>query len=496
MPGTRLFRIAAVLAFAAALSVIVPELRWAVVIADAAVVAAWAADYAAARRSRIQAVRRWPPIFAQGAAAEISVEISLGAEKSSPPRPVQVWLRDGLHPGLAAAPVRERIALAPGKAFRWTYSVVPRRRGAHRALPLTARIEGPWGLGWTTRDLIPPETVRVYPQVRWEGEAGRLLALAHRRQLGLSPTALQGAGSELYGVRLYSEGDPPNRIHWKATARHGTLLAREETWEKSASLVILLDCGRAMASLDGGRSKLDAALAAALALTRFASARGDRVLVVAFSDRVDRVMRVRSGSSGIAHAYASLYDVPARLAESAYDAAAAAARDAEFRSARVVLLTSLVDLAGAELLREALRVLRRHHRPLLVHLEDVEIARLAFGVPEMPAEAYAKVSAMEVLLGNQELATRLRHAGVESVSTSADRLTLETLEIYMRSLRPRGHRSRGAVRAVTRAPRPVSMAAAVEGRELPIIGSRGSTIRPSPAGPSAPRSRAGPSGPR
>jgi uncharacterized protein (DUF58 family) len=463
--GIRFFRIAALLAFASAISVVVPELEWAVVVADVALAAAWAVDYAAARRAagRIRATRRWPTLLSQGATAEVTVEIALEsprlASASEGPRSVAVWLRDGLHPGLAAAPVRERVVLSPGKVFRWTYSIVPRRRGEHLALPLTARVEGPWGLAWTSRDAIAAERIRVYPQVRWEGEAGRLLALAHRRQLGLSPTALQGAGSELYGVRRYTEGDPPNRIHWKATARHGTLLAREETWEKSASLVILLDCGRAMASFDGGRSKLDAALAAALALTRFASARGDRVLVVAFSDRVDRRVRVRTGSSGIAHAYASLYDVPARLTESAYDAAAAAARDVEFRSARVVLLTSLVDLAGAELLREALLVLRRHHRPLLVHLEDVEIARLALTVPATSAEAYAKVSAMEVLLGNRELATRLRHAGIESVSTSADRLTLDTLGIYLRSLRARGHRGGSAGRARFSAPGPNSLAA-------------------------------------
>lgn len=452
MPGPRLLRIAGVLAVAAAVSVLVPELRWIVAIANLAVAGAWTADYLAARRFDLQAVRQWPTLLSQGAAAEVSIELTSGADSGTSEKRV-VWLREGLHPALAEAPKRERIEISPGRISRWTYSIVPRRRGAYRTLPLTVRVEGPWGLAWRQRDLIAPETVRVYPQVRWEGEAGRLLSLAHRRQLGLSPTILQGTGSELYGVRRFTEGDPQNRIHWKATARHGRLLAREETWEKSSSIVILLDCGRAMASLDGGRSKLDAALAAALALTRFASARGDRVLVAAFSDRVDRLVRVRAGASGIAHAYAALYDVPARLAESAFDAAVAVARDAEFRRAKVVLLTSLVDLAGAELLREALLTLRRHHRPLLVHLEDVDIARLASAMPATVVEAYAKVSAMEILLGNRELSARLRHFGIDSVSTSADRLTLETLEIYMKSLRLHGGRTgraSGAGRPVAR----------------------------------------------
>jgi uncharacterized protein (DUF58 family) len=432
VPARRFLAAFGLLAFVAALSVLVPGLGWVVLGADAVLVAAFLFDLRAARRVSLSAARRWPSLLAQGVPAEISIEVT-GAG-----RVLTVALREGLHPALATAPLRQRVEVRPGRTSVWSYRVEPRRRGAHQLLPLSARIEGPWRLAWSERDLLPPEEVRVYPRVRWEGKAGRLLALAHRRQLGLSPATLQGLGSEPYGVRRYSEGDPPNRIHWKATARHGCVMAREETWEKSARLVILLDCGRAMASMDGRRSKLDAALAAALALTRFASARGDRVLVAAFSDRLERLVRVRPGSLGVAQAYARLYDLEARLTESAYDVAAEAARDTEFRRARVVLLTSLVDLAGAELLRQSLAALRRQHRPLLVHLEDPDISRLALGEPATAVEAYAKVSALEILLANRQLATRLRHFGVETVSTSAERLTLETLEIYLRSLRGYG----------------------------------------------------------
>jgi uncharacterized protein (DUF58 family) len=438
VPSRRLIEAYGVLAVAAAFSVLIVPLRWIVVGADALLLAAFLLDLRAARRTTLVAQRLWPSSLAQGSTADVSVTLT-GAR-----RPVTVLLREGLHPALAAAPLRAAVDVRPGRPSTWSYSIAPRRRGAHALLPLSARILGPWGLAWSQRELLPAREVRVYPQIRWEGRAGRLLALAHRRQLGLSPVTLQGLGSEPYGVRRYAEGDPPNRIHWKATARHGRLMAREETWEKSARLVILLDCGRAMASHEGGRSKLDAALAAALALTRVASARGDRVLIVAFSDRIERLVRVRAGSRGIARAYAALYDLEARLAEPAYDVAAEAARDAEFRRAKVVVLTSLVDLSGAELLRGALLALRRQHRPLLVHLEDPDIARLALGSPEDAVEAFAKVSALEILLGNRRLAARLRHSGIETVSSAADRLTLDTLDLYLRSLR--GHGVAGARR--------------------------------------------------
>jgi uncharacterized protein (DUF58 family) len=240
---------------------------------------------------------------------------------------------------------------------------------------------------------------------------------------------LHGAGAEPYALREYRPGDPPRAIHWKATARHSRLIAREDTWERGHRLVILLDCARAMASMDARRSKLDHALAAALALARIAVARGDRVGIVAFADRVFRVVRVRS--RGVSRAYGALYDVEARLVEPAYDLAAEEASRLEARKATVVMFTSVVDLAAAELLRETLLGLARRHRVLLVNLEDPELASLAAHAPRTVEAAFAKASAMEILIANRRLARELRRHGVWAATTGADRLAWQALESYL-----------------------------------------------------------------
>jgi uncharacterized protein (DUF58 family) len=308
---------------------------------------------------------------------------------------------------------------------------VPRRRGEHRLAPLSARVLGPWKLAWAQRDLLPEHSVRVYPQVRWEGKVGQLLTQAQRQRMGQIPLRLQGLGTEPYALREYLPGDPLSKIHWKATARHGRPVSREDTWERSARLVVLLDCARTMASLDGRRSKLDYALAAALALTRVASARGDRVTLVAFAERVLRTVRVRSGGRGASQAYAALFDIEARLVEPAYDLAAEAVADVESRSATVVLFTSVVDLAAAELLKESLLRLGRRHRALLVNLEDPELRDLASKEPSDPAQAFAQVASLEIVLANQRLGRHLRRGGVRVVASPADRLALEALDAYL-----------------------------------------------------------------
>ncbi|RMH23140.1 MAG: DUF58 domain-containing protein [Acidobacteria bacterium] len=424
MPAPRVFVLLALATVLVAASAAVPSLgRWALA-GDAALVVLFLIDFARARRAPLTARREWPAMLVQGVAAEVRVELTTRG-----PRPLAIRLRDALHPALAGAPRRTSATVAPGRHAVWSYPLRPRRRGAHPAGPLVARVLGPWRLALAQRVLLPGETCHVYPQMRFEGRVGRLLLLAHRRALGYNPQRLRGPGGEPYALRTYRPGDPMAKIHWKASARHGRLISREETWERGARLIILLDCGRAMAAQQEGRSKLDHALAAALALVRVATARGDRVTVAAFSDRVERTVRLRGNRAAVA--YAGLYDLEARLVEPAFDVAGELAAGLESRRSTVVLFTSVVDLASAELLQRSLLTLERRHRPLLINLEDPELADLARAAPDDPAGAFAKVAALQVMAANRALATRLRHAGVRVVTTPADRLALTALETYL-----------------------------------------------------------------
>jgi len=433
MPAARAFQILGLATLLLVAAFLDERLAWAALALDGLVAAAYLADFRRAARTPLEAARHWPPLLVQEAPAEIAVSATTRAR-----RPVTVVLREGLHPGLAAGPLRREAVIAGPGEIRWTYGLVPRRRGEHATGPLTARVLGPWKLAWAQRDLLPSEAVRVYPQVRWEGKAGQLLALAQRRRMGQIPQRMHGLGSEPYALREYLPGDPIGKIHWKATARHGRPVTREDTWERSARLIVLLDCARAMASMDGRRSKLDYALAATLALTRVAAARGDQVTILAFAGRVLRTVRVRSGGRGAWAAYEALYDVEAELAEPAYDLAAEAAFAVEPRSATAVLFTSVVDLAAAELLRESLLRLGRRHRALLLNLEDPELRALAADPPATPAAAFAQVASLEIQLANRRLSRHLRRGGVRVVNTPADRLALEALEAYLAIFRGAG----------------------------------------------------------
>ena len=459
IPARRAFLLLGLLTLLLALSPLRPGIAAFVAFADGAVLVALLADWLLARRCRLVARRSWPETLTQlhpssGEAErtqlDLEVEIRGGAR-----RPVTVELEETLHPALAEQPWRRRLEL--DRARRFAIPLAPARRGVHAAGPLTARMRGPLGLCWAQRRLLGPEEVAVYPRMRWGGRVGRLLTLAQRHELGTVTLDRRGLGGEIYALRRYQSGDPRTRIHWKATARRGFLVTREDTWERGRPVVVLLDCGRAMSTVEDGLTKLDHSLAASLALVRLAAGHGDQITVVAFSDRIQRTVRVRPSTAGLALAYRQLYDLEARPVESLYDLAAETVLQMTLPRSTVMVLTSLVDLATAEMLQEALGRLRRRHRPVLVNLEDASVRRLAEEAPASTPEAYAKLASLEILLRNRELATELRRRGIPAVAAPADRLALESLETYLEMLRPdlmgarRGAPARGTRSAAARA---------------------------------------------
>ena len=345
------------------------EILVVVAVADLALLLGIVLDWLLARRLGLAARRAWPDTLAQlhptsGEAERAALALDVWIPESGADRAVPVELHETLHPALAESPWATRADVT--RPRRFVIPLAPSRRGTHAAGALYARVRGPLGLCWAQRKLLDPELVTVYPRMRWGGRVGRLLALAQRHELGTVTLDRRGLGGELYALRRYQPGDARNRIHWKASARRGFLVTREDAWERGRPIVLLLDCGRAMSTVEEGLTKLDHSLAAALALVRLAAGRGDPVTVIAFCDRILRTVRVRPSTAGLALAYRKLFDLEARPVESLYDLAAETVLHLSLPRSTVILMTSLVDLASAELLQQALRRLRRRHRPVLI----------------------------------------------------------------------------------------------------------------------------------
>lgn len=197
------------------------------------------------RRMRIHTTRRFAPHLPT---ANHRLDVALTVTNRGPSRTTQARWRDTL-PWTAPGAAGILPPLAPHRVRRGTgatttieYSVTPPRRGITDIGPLFVDFPDPFGLAIGEIAVGETHSVVVAPAVTNLPDLGRRIAAdegaARAQQLRASTN-----DDELM-TREYRAGDPLRRVHWKASARHGELMVRQEEQRSHARARIVLDTRR------------------------------------------------------------------------------------------------------------------------------------------------------------------------------------------------------------------------------------------------------------
>jgi uncharacterized protein (DUF58 family) len=182
-----------------------------------------------------------------------------------------------------------------------------------------------------------------------------------------------------------------------------------------------------MGSPVAGRSRLDAAVDAALAVAAVADAVGDRCGLVAFDDEIRQNLFPRR--SGARPFLAAISDVEVNYVDSRYDRVFTEL--AHRKRSLLVLFTDLFDAAAGTALLEALPVLARRHAVLVASCRDPDLQQIAAAEVEKARDAYAAVVALGLIDAQAVLATRLRRAGAETLTAEPDALSEGCVRGYL-----------------------------------------------------------------
>jgi uncharacterized protein (DUF58 family) len=150
------------------------------------------------------------------------------------------------------------IPLGPRAERSWLVRVPLVRRGHFRIEPLQIRTGDPFGFFEASASVGQGVAVVVYPRIEaiplWRLPAAYLEGTnaAPERTLQTTPLATT--------VRPWAPGDSFNRIHWRATARHGEIQVKEFELEQTADAWIILDLERAIQAGRGDESTVEAAV--------------------------------------------------------------------------------------------------------------------------------------------------------------------------------------------------------------------------------------------
>jgi uncharacterized protein (DUF58 family) len=156
------------------------------------------------------------------------------------------------------------IPLGPRAERSWLVRAPLIRRGHFRIEPLQIRTGDPFGFFEASASVGQGVTVVVYPRIEpiplWRLPAANVEGSQSAPERTLQTTPLATT------VRPWAPGDSFNRIHWRATARHGEIQVKEFELEQTADAWIILDLDRAPQAGRGDESTVEAAVRVAAAI--------------------------------------------------------------------------------------------------------------------------------------------------------------------------------------------------------------------------------------
>ncbi|MCU1416383.1 MAG: hypothetical protein JWP32_557 [Schumannella sp.] len=191
------------------------------------------------RKPKFEIIRLFsPPVVSAGGATRVTVRIrNVGSSASTP----LLW-NDAI-PWVQPMAPHELGSIPIGSATRRVravdYELQPQRRGLYPIGPFVVEFEDPFGMVNSVLAVGEPDRLVVVPDVVELPVGGPTLAdgegnaqLVQRRVTG---------NDDDLTTREYRPGDALRRVHWRASARHGELMVRQEEHRSHPDARILID---------------------------------------------------------------------------------------------------------------------------------------------------------------------------------------------------------------------------------------------------------------
>lgn len=396
-----------------------------IILADAVIVFLALVDLAFVLRPLVEVERALPETLSL--ARPVNVELVV---KNRARRRLKIQVNDAVFPEAQTEGMPVTIDVGARQVRRGAYRLKAMARGVRILGDHVVRYTSPVGF-WIRQLRLPASNeLRVYPDVQAVRHY-ELLARQNRDQFSSRLSKMRGGDTEFERLRDYLPDDDFRRIDWKATARRRKLTTREYQLEKNQNVVFMLDCGRLMTAVWDGLTALDYALNATLMLSHVAIRRGDLVGLVAFDEKVKRLVKPAGGISASNRIIQSTFNLFPQMVESDYETAFRTLRQHVRKRTLVVFICHAIDDATARRIQRLCRELLPQHLPLCVMLKDREIEERAQTAGQTPEEVCTQAAAAEVLLWRDRIITEMQRGGVMVLDVLHKQLTGALVSRYL-----------------------------------------------------------------
>lgn len=322
-----------------------------------------------------------------------------------------------------------RVGASKQDAF--TYHLHPFERGEYHFGKLNLYAISPLRLVSRRFAFDRDAMVPVYPSFVQLRQYDMMAFSNQLYQYGIKKIRRIGHTMEFEQIREYVQGDDLRTLNWKATAKKKSLMVNQFQDEKSQTVYMIIDRGRAMQMPFEGLSLLDYAVNATLVLSNVVLRKHDRAGMMSFSKKVGNRVAAERRSSQMERIMEGLYAVKTDFFESDFSHLYADVRRNIGHRSLVMLYTNFETLDGLHRQLPYLKGIAKSHLLVVVFFHNTELDGVAHGRARNVQEIYDKVIAEKFIFEKRLIVNELRKYGIHAVLTEPGNLTVESINKYL-----------------------------------------------------------------
>jgi len=323
------------------------------------------------------------------------------------------------------------LELAQRTSRSCSYKVKPQRRGCYFFNRTVVRFRGLLELVIFQQEYGEACQVEVYPDIAAISRFELRMKRGQLAEAGLVTERRRGCGSDFESLREYVKGDEFRRIDWKASARKNKLITREFQSEVNQSVLVVLDCSRSMGAVVDNLTLLDHAVNSALILGYQVMKKGDRIGLLAFSDRTHVFLPPGRGKSHFYSYIRQLYAIAANRVEPDYETVLRAVSATRLRRSLLMIITDLTSGEAVKKMLAAAPMVSRKHLTAVVSVLDPKLREIADAVPDNVDAVYDKVVARTMIERVAGLSRHIEKIGIATMMVTPQQLNSRLLSHYL-----------------------------------------------------------------
>ena len=335
--------------------------------------------------------------------------------------PVQFQKRDFLH-----------ALKIPGQSLStFSYSLRPVERGEYYFGNLNIFASTPLKLVKRRQRFQKEQMVKVYPSFIQMKKYDFMAIDRKIAQPGLKKIRKIGHTMEFEQIRDYVLGDDVRSINWKATAKQGDLMVNQFQDERSQPVYSVIDTGRTMKMPFNNLKLLDYALNSALAFSNIALKKKDKAGLLAFSNKMEKMIPASSKKTHLNLLLENLYNINTRFNDSDFGLLYTHANRWLPQRSLLLLYTNFEHLSALHRQLPYLLALARKHLLVVIFFENTELESFINSNAEKVGEIFDQTIAEQFSYDKRLMARELQKHGIQTILTKPEDLTVNTINKYL-----------------------------------------------------------------